>query len=400
MASEEISAICARVQDSYMRLDAAALAAQYAENCIVESPFAGAHVGRLAVERALRDIFAAFPDQRIHTDELLIVDNRADWTFRAEGTDTGGFMGLPPTGKPFSSSAVILYTFGDDYQIVHERRILDFSRLLLQLAGEAGPATEGPQLYRETLERARQEQELKMAAEIQRALFPPSRYQGIGFEVAATSVPCRAIGGDFVDYFNLANGAFAFVLGDVAGKGPPAALLAAMLQGVLAANAHRGGTPADTMTETNEALVRRGIESRFATAVYAVLSCDGRLAYCNAGHNPPLLIRKCGVQRLERGGPIVGAFEQATFEEETLQLEPGDVLVAFSDGVSEARNTDGVEFGERRLLSCVRTKCGLTPTALLESILAAVHDFSAGATQSDDLTVLVLRYSGTETLAA
>src|SRR4030095_16256456 len=129
--------------------------------------------------------------------------------------------------------------------------------------------------------------------------------------------------------------------GDVAGKGPPAALLAALLQGMFAANAHRISMPAEILREANDALLRRTIESRFATAVYAMLSLDGQLTYCTAGHNPPFLIGTNGVGRLESGGPIVGALEQATLGEETIQLEPNDVIVAFSDGITEALNAEG-----------------------------------------------------------
>ena len=147
----------------------------------------------------------------------------------------------------------------------------------------------------------------------------------------------------------------------------------------------------------NAALVRRAIEARFATVVYAVLSGDGRLTYSNGGHNPPFLIRKRGVRRLDCGGLIVGAFEQATFHEEALQLEPGDRLVAYSDGVTEALNTEGQEFGEERLLSCVTANLGLAPTSLLDCLLDAVHEFSDGVAQTDDITMLVLRYSGADT---
>jgi sigma-B regulation protein RsbU (phosphoserine phosphatase) len=249
-------------------------------------------------------------------------------------------------------------------------------------------------LYRDLLEKAQHEQELKLAGEIQRALHPQSKYSAPGFEVASSSVPCSAIGGDFFDYFTLSDGAFALVLGDVAGKGPPAALLAAVLQGIFTANVPRSLTPAGAISHANDALMRRAIRARFATAVYAVLSPDGHLAYCNAGHNPPMLFGKRGVRRLESGGSILGAFEQATFEEETLQLEPDDLLVAFSDGITEARNSDGQEFGEERLLVCIESHRELAPAALLDRLLDTVQQFSAGAGQRDDLTALVLRYSG------
>ncbi len=230
-------------------------------------------------------------------------------------------------------------------------------------------------------------------------VFPPF-FKEIDQWLTKWSVPCRAIGGDFFDYFNLSSGVFAFALGDVAGKGPPAALLAAGLQGIFAGHAESGCTPAETMAHVNQALVRRTIQARFATVLYAALSCDGELTYCNAGHNPPLLVGRRGLRRLDTGGVILGAFTDATFEEETLRLEPGDQLVVFSDGITEALNPDGEELGEERLLSYVELNRKLAPEALLESLLGNVRQFTAGAVQSDDLTLLVLSYVGATTLAA
>jgi sigma-B regulation protein RsbU (phosphoserine phosphatase) len=340
-----------------------------------------------------RNWFEAFPDYRLHSEDLLIAGDRVVQTFTADGTDTGGFMGLPPTRRPFRVPAVFQFIV-KDHQIVQERGVYDFSGVLLQLVGGGSPAVDGARLYRETLERARQEHELKIAAEIQRALAPERQHKGADFEIAAASVPCRAIGGDFFDYFDLPNAAFGFALGDVSGKGPPAALLAAEIQGILAAHSYSGSTPANTLSRVNDVLTRRPIDSRFVTVWYGVLSSAGCLTHCNAGHNPPLLVGRSGLRRLERGGLIVGAFKQATFEEETVQLDPGDVLVVFSDGITEALNTDGEEFGEERLLSCVKANPELTPTALLERLLDAVHQFTTGAVQNDDLTLLVLRYVG------
>ena len=135
-------------------------------------------------------------------------------------------------------------------------------------------------------------------------------------------IPCRSIGGDFYDYVDLPAGALGFALGDVAGKGPPAALLSAMMQGIFAAQAASSDSPSQTISRVNMALYRRGIESRFVTLMYGAMPPDGRLTYCNAGHNPPLILSRSGsaptVRRLECGGPIVGLFETATFEEETV----------------------------------------------------------------------------------
>ena len=394
MTTEGIAAVVARLHDGYGRNNLAALAALYADDCVIESQIAGRHVGRVAVERTFRAIFSAFPDLQMHTQDLLVFGNRAVWTVTVTGTDNGGFMGLPPTGKPFSVPVIFLFSFGKDDKIVHERRMYDFGRLLLHLADDAEPAIEGPRLYREPVERARREHELKVAAEIQRAMLPQSRHDGANLQVVATSVPCRAIGGDFFDYFTLPDGAFSFVLGDVAGKGPPAALLASMLQGIFSANAARGDTPARAIRQANDVLLRRAIEARFATVVYAAITPAGTLTYCNAGHNPPLLIGKRGVLRLETGGMVVGLFEHTTFDEQTLRLEPGDLLVAYSDGVTEARNPDGEEFGEERLLACMRGNRDLAGSELLQCVFDAVHEFSAGTAQGDDLTLLALRFVG------
>lgn len=394
MMSDDLTALFTRWREDVERRDWSAVAAQYADDCVLESPAWGIVKGRNAVEKVYREFFAAFPDCRFEFGDLFFVENRVIQTLTMHGTDTGGFLGQAATYKPFRFFLVTLYTLNHRL-IEHERRVYDVGGLLLQLSTGRDDFAQISQLYKATLERAQTEHEMRMAAEIQQALMPQPLRRGSDYEVAASSRPCRSIGGDFIDYFNLPDGAFAFVLGDVAGKGPAAALLAAVLQGVFTANAYRCGTPANQICEANDALVRRGIESRFATMVYAVLSPDGRLTCCNAGHNPPLLVTQRGVQRLETGGMVVGMVKEAAFEEQVVQLEPGDVLVAFSDGITEARDPLGEEFGEERLLSCVNAHRDLPPAALLQELFETVHRFSAGGTQADDLTVLVLNYSGT-----
>ena len=191
---------------------------------------------------------------------------------------------------------------------------------------------------------------------------------------------------------DLPSGAFGFALGDVAGKGPPAALLSAMMQGIFAAQAAAADTPCQTIARVNLALYKRGIESRFVTLMYGTLESDGRLTYCNAGHNPPLVVGKDSIRRLEVGGPIVGLFEAASFEEETVVLEQGDWLVVFSDGVSEAMSVSGEEYGEGRILAVAEQQRNAAPAEFLQAIFADVRAFTKGAAQSDDITALVLRY--------
>jgi serine phosphatase RsbU (regulator of sigma subunit) len=266
------------------------------------------------------------------------------------------------------------------------------------LATEAAVAIENARLYRETMEKARMEQEMRIAAEIQQALLPKMARAGSFFAAAAASLPCRSIGGDFYDYVDLPSGALGFALGDVAGKGPPAALLSAMMQGIFAAQAASSDSPSQTISRVNLALYRRGIESRFVTLMYGTLAPDGRLTYCNAGHNPPLVLSRSGskvdIRRLEVGGPIVGLFEGATFEEETVALKPNDWLIVFSDGVSEAMTASGDEYGENRIVEVAEKNLALEPRQLLEALFADVRRFAHGAAQSDDITAMVLRYGG------
>jgi serine phosphatase RsbU (regulator of sigma subunit) len=260
------------------------------------------------------------------------------------------------------------------------------------LSIEAAMAIENARLYRQALDRARFDQELKVAAALQQSLLPRANWSGAYFSTAGSSVPCRAMGGDFFDFVDLADGGFGFIIGDVAGKGPPAALLAAAVLGMFGAEAFYQSRCAPVAARINRGLLRRGIEGRFLTAFYGILSPDGSLVYCNAGHNAPILVSAAGVRRLETGGLILGLFEHATFEEETVTLARGDVIVAFSDGVSEALNEAGEEYDEERLLAAVALHRGRPPQELLDALLADVRGFCGRATPNDDVTMVVVRY--------
>jgi phosphoserine phosphatase RsbU/P len=262
------------------------------------------------------------------------------------------------------------------------------------LSAEAALAIENARLYREALDKAKFEQELKVAAAIQQSLLPASNRAGAFFTAAAASVPCRAVGGDFYDYVDLPTGAFGFILGDVAGKGSPAALLAAAVLGMFSAEATYQNAAASLITRLNHGLFRRAIEARFLTTFYGILAPNGSFLYCNAGHNPPFLVSKDGVRRLEAGGVVLGLFEQAAFDEEALTLKPGDFIVAFSDGVSEALNEAGDEFSDDRLLACVNANRDAAPQAILDALLKDVRAFCGEAPQSDDVTLVMVRFDG------
>ena len=262
------------------------------------------------------------------------------------------------------------------------------------LSMEAAVAIENARLYREALERAKLDQELKVAAAIQQSLLPLSNRSGSFFSTAGTSVPCRSVGGDFFDYVDLASGQFGFILGDVAGKGAPAALLAAAVLGSFGSEATYQTRPAPLVTRLNLNLFRRKIEARFLTAFYAMLGHDGSLTYSNAGHNAPFVVGPTAVRRLETGGTVLGLFEHASYDEETVTLAPGDVVIAFSDGVSEALNEAGDEYTDERLLASVNAHRGKSPQALLDGLLVDVREFCGEATPSDDVTLVIVRYEG------
>jgi sigma-B regulation protein RsbU (phosphoserine phosphatase) len=268
------------------------------------------------------------------------------------------------------------------------------------LATEAAVAIENARLYRETLEKARLEQEMRIAAEIQLALLPRQKYTGAFADACGSTIPCRSIGGDFYDYLDLPDNEFAFVLGDVAGKGPPAALLSAMVQGIIAAQTSSSEGAAATLTRVNHAMLRRAIEARYATTFYAVLNASGRVVSCNAGHNPPIVIGRDSVRRLECGGPPLGLFEEIPLEQEAVQLQPGDWVIVFSDGVSEALSASGEEFSDARIIAAVTPHYDDEPSKLLEALLSSVKAFAAGAAQSDDVTALAVRYRGPGPTAA
>ena len=260
------------------------------------------------------------------------------------------------------------------------------------LAAEAAVAIENARLYREASEKARMDEELRIASQIQQSLLPQSR-KSVGFgEAIGASIPCRAIGGDFFEYLDLPDGSFGFALGDVSGKGPPAALLTAVLQGIFAAQAFALVEPSETLRRVNRALIARGVESRFATIFFGVITPDGRLTYCNAGHNPPLLLSGGIVRRLETGGMIVGLFPHAVYDQETVQLAKGDLLTVFSDGVSEALSTSGEEFGEARIQAVIESAGSESTDALLQTLLGAVRQFTQGAVQNDDVTAMIVKY--------
>ncbi len=265
-------------------------------------------------------------------------------------------------------------------------------KLLESLAVEASRALESLRLMQEEEQKRRMELEFAMAREVQVALLTNSALETDKAEAAAHSKPSRYVDGDFYDLLTLEDGRSVVVLGDVSGKGIAAALLASMSQGILDAQLRSGQSLPSVITGLNRLLVRKSAPSKFVTLFCAALDCAGNLCFVNAGHNPPILLRAGGeLETLAPNAMIVGAFDFARYSEGRTQLKPEDVLVAFSDGVTEATAVTGEMFGDERLAASLRSASRRRASEIVDSILADVAAFTHGLPQADDITIVVLK---------
>jgi phosphoserine phosphatase RsbU/P len=265
--------------------------------------------------------------------------------------------------------------------------------LLEALAEQAAIALERERLHRDSLERARLEEQLDLAGEIQDGLWPRDEGRRGGLRVNGACRPAGTIGGDYYDHFTMPDGRLALALGDVCGKGPAAALLMCSLRAALRAHAEHGLPPDRIIERVNRSLLRDTPSGRFATLFFAVLDPgSGELQFVNAGHNPPLLIDTASrsTEELSIGGPLLGAFDALAFQVGSLWLRPGQVLVAYSDGLTEAQDPAGEEYGEERLRDLLLDECERFD-GLVERIFAAIDTWTAGAPAGDDLTMLAVR---------
>jgi phosphoserine phosphatase RsbU/P len=272
----------------------------------------------------------------------------------------------------------------------------DLDRQVLRtLAREAAGVVENARLFASARAKARLDHELEIASQIQHQLLPKTLPDLQDLEVAGSTLSCHSVGGDCFDVIDLGGGRHGFFVGDVSGKGISAALLATLLQGVFFANAVTDISLAAVFSRVNNYLCERSGEDRYATVFYGVLDRLGRFEYVNAGHVPPLLRRKSGaLEALGSAGFPVGMFPEAEYLSERVILEPGDFIVIYTDGVSEATNVRNELFEEERLRRIVEGFNGQTAQELSQTIRDGVKSFTQGAAQSDDITVLTVQYKG------
>jgi serine phosphatase RsbU (regulator of sigma subunit) len=269
-------------------------------------------------------------------------------------------------------------------------------QLLSAMALQIAAALERARLYDlAQSQRLRMERELEMARLVQASLLPTQLPHLPGFSLAADWRSAREVAGDFYDVFPLAGGRWGIVIADVSDKGAPAALYMVLACSLIRSRAESVPSPAALLTQVNQALMAQSSVEMYVTVFYAILDPAARtLTYANAGHTRPILRRfahPAHTEPLPGGGLVLGMFEAVSLADQTIALAPGDVLVAYTDGLTEAFNAAQEMFGEQRLTQIIRSQTTASAQELLEAIVAQVTTFADGAPQSDDTTVLVLQ---------
>ncbi|MDY6872690.1 MAG: GAF domain-containing protein [Chloroflexota bacterium] len=265
--------------------------------------------------------------------------------------------------------------------------------LLWGIAQQVSLAIQNDLLNKEMLDRQRLEREFQLAREIQQTFLPSQTPPMPGWEMDVRWDTARQVGGDFYDYFLLPDGRLAFVIADVSNKGLAASLYMTVTRTLIRAAALENTSPARTLERVNELLLMDSQNGLFVTTFYGILSLkEGLLSYCIAGHNPPLILRSESgeVRELGRGGIALGAMPDITLEERHLEILPGDCLVLYTDGVTEAFNTEDDMYGDDRLITLLKSAVGKTAHQVLEIIENDLNDFRQEASLSDDTTLLAI----------
>lgn len=280
-----------------------------------------------------------------------------------------------------------------DSPIAEARFTEDHLKVLTTLASVAAIRVENARLLEEQLDRERLEHELQLASEIQQRFQPSAAPHVAGYELQGISFPCYEIGGDYYDFIKRADGRMIIALGDVSGKGTAAALLMSSLHAAVHAQASAHSSLSETISAVNKYLAENIPSNRFVTLFYAELDpLTGALAFINAGHNPPLIVHSAGtVENLSSGGLPLGILPDSPYREGRTLLQPGDVLVIYSDGVSEAVNPQGEEFGAQRLHSVVGLNIERSASGIRDRIESALTKFAQGTPAADDITLVIVK---------
>ncbi len=266
-------------------------------------------------------------------------------------------------------------------------------RLLGIIAAQSSHVVENARLYQNEQALIKLQEEMRLAYDIQVDLLPKEQPKVEGYQIAGRSIPAKDVGGDYFDFIQMEENKLSFCLADITGKGMPAALLMANLQATLRGQILDGKSCKDCVAFSNDLLYYNTAPNKFATLFSGILDKKNHeITYCNAGHNNPVLISDNNeIIRPDIGGLIVGIAPSVPYEEATIKLKPNDVLVIFSDGITEAMNKEEEEFDEPRLLELLKANKDKSSEELIELIISEVNNFTKGQPQSDDMTIVIIK---------
>jgi len=352
--------------------------------------------GELAVQAARGDNFrisTAVRDRVLQEkSSLLVSDVTADEQLRDRGSilyqSVRSLMAVPLQ----TDERVIGLLYLDTPHRLRQFTPEDLN-LLTVMANVAAIRLERERLAEVELSERRMETEFQQAAEIQRRFLPARAPELPGLDLAGYNAPCRTVGGDYYDFLPYPDGRAGLVIGDVAGKGLPAALMMTSLQAKVQALVETHREPAELLTRLNRALQPTCSDNRFVTLFYAVVDLStGELLYANGGHNPPLLARASGeIVSLQEGGPVLGILPSLIYQQFRVPFSPGDALLLYSDGVTEAANAAGEEFGEERLNQVLASARQAPAEQIVDAVHDAVEAWLDGQPPADDVTVVAAR---------
>jgi sigma-B regulation protein RsbU (phosphoserine phosphatase) len=326
-------------------------------------------------------------------NSLLVRDTAMDEVFKLQASivmqRVRSFMAVPLQ----TNEKVIGLLYIDMPDITREFSREDLS-LLTVMANVAAIRIEHARLNEVEQAERMMSKELSQAGEIQRGLLPTKAPHVPGMDLAGFNLPCRTVGGDYFDFFQMSGSKIAIVVGDVAGKGMPAAMLMSSLQARLQILVETDENPASIVARLNKSISGNCPDNRFITFFLAIIDyATGGIRYCNAGHNPPLMVRAHGLtERLEGGGIILGILPIAQYTEHRTVIQSGDTLVLFSDGVSEAMpNGSDEEFGEMRISMAILNRASQSSARLIDGVIEDLQVWCAGTPYADDVTLLIVK---------
>ncbi len=322
-----------------------------------------------------------------HGEPVIVPDVNADPRYVAARFSTRSEIAAPLIVE---GRVIGVFNLESDHEDVYHEGHLE---LLNAFAAQAAVAVERARTARDRVERRRLEKELAIARDIQRSFLPASAPRVPGFDLAGTSISHDQVGGDYYDFITVSETRMGLAIADVSGKGIPAALLMAGFRMALLAEIRNEFAIRAVMRKVNQLLHESTERDRFVTAFYGVLDWrNGVLIFSNAGHNPPLLLHADGTSEpLTEGGVALGVLEDTHYEERPVGIGHGDIVVMYTDGVSEAENERKEQFGTERIEAIVRANPGHNARELTQDIVAAVLDWAGAVGLNDDLTLLVLR---------